>query len=69
MILIFIANFSTVNCYGLSFRSRDSDGPLVERPGFDPFLLHIVHTGSGAHPASCPLSIRGDFPCSKAAGV
>jgi hypothetical protein len=69
MILIFIANFNTINCYGILFRSRYSDGPLAGRPDFDFFLLHIVHTGSGTHTASCPLNSRGDFPCSKAAGA
>jgi len=28
-----------------------------------------VHTGSGTHPASCPVDTRGSFPRSKAAGA
>jgi hypothetical protein len=31
-------------------------------------LHHSVHTGSGAHPASYPVSTRGSFPGGKAAG-
>jgi hypothetical protein len=31
-------------------------------------LLHHVQTGSGAHPASCPMGTRGYFPGNKAAG-
>jgi hypothetical protein len=30
-------------------------------------LLHIVHTGSGAHPAYYPMGTRGSFPGVKAA--
>jgi hypothetical protein len=30
--------------------------------------LHVVHTGSGAHPASYPVDMEGPFPGRKAAG-
>jgi hypothetical protein len=32
-------------------------------------LHHCVQTGSGAHPASCPVGTRGSFPGGKAAGA
>jgi hypothetical protein len=32
-------------------------------------LLHVVQTGSGVHPTSCPMGIRGFFPGGKAAGA
>jgi hypothetical protein len=32
-----------------------------------PLLLHVIETGSGAHPASCPMGIGGCFPGGKAA--
>jgi hypothetical protein len=32
-------------------------------------LLYSVQTGSGAHPASCPLGTGGFLPGSKAAGA
>jgi hypothetical protein len=32
-------------------------------------LLHIVQTGSGAHPASYPMGARSYFPGGKAAGT
>jgi hypothetical protein len=33
------------------------------------FLLHSVQTGSGTHPASCPVGSGGDFSRSKEAGA
>jgi hypothetical protein len=32
-------------------------------------LLHVVQTGSGAHPASYPTGTGGSFPGSKAGGA
>jgi hypothetical protein len=32
-------------------------------------LLHIMQTGSGAHPVFHPIGTGGDFPEGKAAGV
>jgi hypothetical protein len=32
-------------------------------------LHHCVQNGSGAHPASYPMGIRGSFPGGKAAGA
>jgi hypothetical protein len=32
-------------------------------------LLHVVYTGSGAHPASYPMDTGGSFPGDKAAGA
>jgi hypothetical protein len=31
--------------------------------------LHVIHTGSGANPASYPMDIRGSFPGGKAASA
>jgi hypothetical protein len=35
----------------------------------DFFLLHSIHTRSGAHPASYPAGNGGSFPGGEAAGV
>jgi hypothetical protein len=32
-------------------------------------LLHVVQTGSGVHPTSCPMDTGGSFPGGKAAGA
>jgi hypothetical protein len=37
--------------------------------GWDFLLRHHVHTGSGAHPAFCPMATGGSFCGSKAAGA
>jgi hypothetical protein len=39
------------------------------RKGQECELLRIVQTGSGAHPASYPMGIRGSFSGGKAAGA
>jgi hypothetical protein len=39
--------------------------PAVE----DVSLLHVVQTGSGAHPVSYPVGTEGSFPGCKAAGA
>jgi hypothetical protein len=31
--------------------------------------LHVVQTGSGVHPTSCPMGTRCSFPGDKAAGA
>jgi hypothetical protein len=46
----------------------------LEGPGSIPgrqdlFLLHIVRTGSEAHPASYPVGTGGDFPGGRVAGA
>jgi hypothetical protein len=33
------------------------------------FVVHVVQTSSGVHPASYPMGIGGSFPKDKAAGV
>jgi hypothetical protein len=38
---------------------------LVEAGNFSPH--HRIHNGSGAHPASSPMGIRGSFPGGKLA--
>jgi hypothetical protein len=39
----------------------------AEQRGF--CLLHVVRTGSGAHPASYPMRTGESFPVGKGAGV
>jgi hypothetical protein len=39
------------------------------RVGSEFSLLHVVQTGSGAHPASYPMGTGGSFPGGKAAGA
>jgi hypothetical protein len=53
-------------CYGL-----DDRGSRVRFPaGAGNFSLHhCIHNGSGAHPASYPMGIRGSFFGGKAAGA
>jgi hypothetical protein len=52
-----------------------SDGLWARWPGFksqqgqDLSVLHNVQSGSGAHSASCPVGMRGDFLNGKAAVV
>jgi hypothetical protein len=41
-----------------SFPYRGNDGTFL--------LRHLVQTGSGAHPASCPVGTRGSFSGGKA---
>jgi hypothetical protein len=38
-------------------------------PGMVKNFLHVVQTGSGAHPASYPVGTEGSFPGGKAAGA
>jgi hypothetical protein len=46
----------------------DDQGVGVRVPMEQEFsLLHIVHTDTGAHPASYPMDTEGSFPGSKAA--
>jgi hypothetical protein len=62
-------------------KSRDSSVGIASGYGLDDrmfgvqlpatvgsFTRHHVQTGSGAHPASCPMGTRGSFPWGKAAG-
>jgi hypothetical protein len=70
-------------CISLNSKSRDSSVGIALGYGLDyrgsrvPFpagagnfsLHHRVQNGSGAHPASYPMGIRGSFPGDKVAGV
>jgi hypothetical protein len=55
--------------------SRYSDELWAGQPGFDSqegqeiFLFFSVQTGSGTHPASYTMGIRGSFPEDKSAMV
>jgi hypothetical protein len=55
---------SIVTGYGLDGRGVGVRVPVGQY--FSP--LHIIQTGTGAHPASCPMG-GGSFPGDKAAGV
>jgi hypothetical protein len=64
--------------HGLICKNQDSSvgiamGYRLDSPGSIPgkgmTFLHSVQTGSGAHPASYPLSTECPFPGSKAAGT
>jgi hypothetical protein len=62
-------------------RSRVSSGSIVSDYGLDDRAIGVrfpagakdfscslcVHTGSGAHPASCPMGTEGPFPGGKSA--
>jgi hypothetical protein len=51
--------------YGMDYRS--SGVPFSAGAGS--FFLHHIQNGSGAHPASYPMSTGGSFPGGKAAGT
>jgi hypothetical protein len=51
--------------YGLDDRGAGVRVPV----GQEFSLLHVVQTGSGAHPASYPMGTGGSFLASKAAGA
>jgi hypothetical protein len=65
----------------LELRSRVSSGSIVSDYGLDDRAIGVrfpagakdlsfslcVHTGSGAHPASCPMGTGGPFPGGKSA--
>jgi hypothetical protein len=48
---------------------RLATGWVTENSGEEFSLLHVVQTGSGAHPASFPMGTGGPFPGGKAAGA
>jgi hypothetical protein len=53
---------------GYDLNDRDSRVRLPAGAG-NFFLHHRVQNGSGAHPASYPMGIRGSFPGDKVAGT
>jgi hypothetical protein len=61
--------------YTFIIKSRYSDGLLAGRPGFgfqqgqEFSVLHVVQTGSGAHPTSYPMGTEHDFLGGEAAGA
>jgi hypothetical protein len=69
--------------YSQTERSRDSSVGIALGYGLDDrgarvrfpagagnfSLSRRVQNGSGAHPASCPMGIRGSFPGGKATGA
>jgi hypothetical protein len=52
-----------------AYRLDDREFGIRVPVGSDFSLLHVVQTGSGAHPASYPMGSRGSFPVGKAAGT
>jgi hypothetical protein len=57
------SSVSIVSSYGLDDRAIEVQSPAEEKD-FSSSLR--VQTGSGAHPASCTMSIGGRFPGAKA---
>jgi hypothetical protein len=55
---------SIVSDYGLNYRAIGVRSP-AEAKDFSSILC--VQTGSGAHPASCPMGTGGSFPGGKSA--
>jgi hypothetical protein len=54
----------------LGYRLDDQGSRVLFPAGAGNFSLHHrVQNGSGAHPASYPIGIRGSFPGGKAAGA
>jgi hypothetical protein len=48
----------------------DGQGFRVQVPEGARFsLFYVIQTGSAAHPATCPMGMRGSYPGSKAAGA
>jgi hypothetical protein len=68
------ARFSRLSFKALLLYSRErgwtTEGSEFEsRQGQDFYLLNVVQTGSGAHPASYPMGTGSSFPGGKAAGA
>jgi hypothetical protein len=51
------------------YRLDDQGVGVLVPVGQELSLLHIVHTGSGVHPTSCPMGTGGSFFGGKAAGA
>jgi hypothetical protein len=58
------SSVSTVSAYGLDDRAIGVRSPAGAK---DFSSILCVHTGSGAHPASCPMGTGGPFPGGKSA--
>jgi hypothetical protein len=79
--VIDVANFTVFTVVLAYKRSRVSSGSIVSDYGLDNRVIGVrfpvgakdfssslyVQTGSGAHPASCPMGTRGPFPWGKSA--
>jgi hypothetical protein len=74
---ISILNFSSkeqlLNVTGLQetwviLIKKNTEPQIIFKIFFRWFFVYRVQTGSGAHPASYPMCIRGYFPGDKAAG-
>jgi hypothetical protein len=53
--------------YGMDDLGVEVRVPVESRKEFS--LLHVVQTGSGAHPTSYPVGTGGSFPKGKAPGA
>jgi hypothetical protein len=58
-----VSSGSTVSYYGLDDRAIGVRSPAGAK---DVSSILCVQTGSGAHPASCPMGTGGPFPGGKA---
>jgi hypothetical protein len=63
----FAATSNARSQYSVWLRSgRPGDRGSIPGRGKRIFPLNCIHTGSGTHPASCPMSTGGPFPGGKA---
>jgi hypothetical protein len=60
---------TSVNFYWATHRHIPENNTSKFRMGRDFSVLHVVQTGSGAHPASYPMGTDGSLPGDKAAGA
>jgi hypothetical protein len=56
-------------CIATSYGLSDRAVGVEARLGQELSLLHVLHTGCGAHPAFCPIGTGGSFPGDKASGA
>jgi hypothetical protein len=57
----------TVVCIATNYGLDDLGVEFESRKGQELSLLHVVQTGSGAHPASYSMGTGGSFPGAKVA--
>jgi hypothetical protein len=55
--------------YRLSTSRKTEESELESRYGQEFYRLHVVETGSEAHPAYYPIGTGGSFPAGKVAGA
>jgi hypothetical protein len=62
-----IGNRDSAVCMATGSTAEESEFESQSGKDFSP--LHVVQTGSQAHPASCPVGAGDSFPGGKAAGA